>query len=101
MRGQKLFNITLKNDADEQIRKGRRESLIDMRNNCLIARYYYHGHLSGKCYEDVLTTLVSEFFLSATRIGRILMEHADEIKRLKERKVSMYHLRTCWPQYKW
>ncbi len=99
MRGKKLFNDVIKNDTE--LRKGRNDSLLIKRNNCMLARYYYYGYFKEKCFEEIIQLLVADFFISPIRIARIVQENSDKIKELKDKRVSVYLLQQHYPQYKW
>lgn len=102
MRGQKLFNSIIKRNSDEKLNKrGRNEELLDQRNSCMIARYYYYGKYKGKCFEEILLTMASEFFLTTTRISRIIQENTEVIKEMKDNEVSIYQLQANYPHFKW
>ncbi len=101
MRGRKLFNELLQPGMAEPVRKGRNDTLQEDRNKCLVARYYYYGHFKGKSYEDILLLLVREFFLSITRINKIVQENAEVVARLKQNNVSLYMLSIKWPHLCW
>ena len=101
MRGQRLFNTVIKGESQEPTRKGRNDTLLELRNSCLLARYYYYGHFTSKCFEDILSAMVSEFFLTPVRISRIIQENIDIVKELKQKKMTKYQLQHAWPQYKW
>ncbi len=101
MRGQTLFNATLKDKPDEKNTRGRNRDLLLQRNQCLLSRYYYYGSCKGKYYEEIIQLLVNEFFISAERINRIIAAHTEEIKKMKQDKLSVYALQHCWPHMKW
>ncbi len=102
MRGQKLFkNLISEDEAEKSIRRGRNDDLLERRNSCLVARYYYYGRYKGKCFEEILQIMVSEFFLTPSRIVRIIRENIDTIKAIKEKNISVYQLQNAWPQFKW
>ena len=67
----------------------------------MLARYYYYGYLRNKSYEDIISLIVGEFFLSPDRIARIIQQNISFIKELKERKFSLNQLQNTWPHFKW
>jgi hypothetical protein len=102
MRGQKLFNDIIKSELpDRSEHKGRSESLLSKRNNCMLARFYYYGEYRRKNYESIIQLMVAEFFLSPERISRIITQNAAVIRKMKEDHVSKYQLQAGWPQFKW
>ena len=102
MRGQKIFNEIIKdNGIARTLRRGRNNSLIDKRNECLVARYYYYASIKNKCYEDILRQIVSEFFLSPATITNIILEHTEQLQSLKQKGPVLYYFQTRWPHLKW
>ena len=102
MRGQKLFNELVKgNGIEHPGRKGRNNSLIKKRNDCLIARYFYYCYFKNKCYEEVIRLLISEFFLSAPTILNIIQENTEHIIFLKQKSPTMYYFTHRWEHMKW
>ena len=102
MRGQKIFKDIL-NDSGltSTIHKGRNHLLVTKRNECLVARYYYYAGKKSKCYEEILRTLVAEFFLSPSTISFIVMEHMEQLQALKNKRPSLYYFQNRWPHLKW
>lgn len=73
--------------------KGRSKSLIQLRNEHLVKRYYYHYELKRRRIDDVLSTLqYEEVFLEETYILRLLSEHNHLLKQLKHAKVPAHKL---------
>ena len=102
MRGYKIFNeLTHNDDTAARIQRGRKSELIDKRNQCLIARYYYHGCMKKKCYEDTVNALVAEFFITPERIVNIIQENGPLLKAMKEDTPTAYSLQTYWPAWRW
>ena len=102
MRGQKMFNELIKpGETDKPLNKGRSETLLSQRNNCMLARFYYYGHHKKKNYENILQIMVAEFFLSPERISRIISQNAASIRAMKERGVAIGQLQATWPQFRW
>ena len=102
MRGQKIFNEIIKDGGiTRALRRGRNNSLIDKRNESLIARYYYYASVKNKCYEDTLRQIVSEFFLSPATISNIILEHAEQLQALKQKGPVLYYFLNRWPHLKW
>lgn len=97
--------------VEENKRKGRSSSLNDLRNECLIHRYYWHGRLEydGKriSYNSLLKTLADEFFLSPMTIPEIVNANLPQlaaIKRLwhdKDMSSLQRHLARKYPHLVW
>jgi hypothetical protein len=102
MRGQKVYNeITKGSHLERALRKGRNNMLVNMRNDCLVARYYYYCHFKNKCYEDVMRLIVSEFYLSASTIANIVQNNTDQLFSMKQKCPPLYYFQTKWPHLKW
>ena len=102
MRGQKVYNDTIKNAGlDVPPRKGRNSTLIASRNECLIARYYYYGYYRNKCYEDIIRLLAAEFFLSSGTVTNIIQENEELIHSIKLKTPVLYYLQSHWPHMRW
>jgi hypothetical protein len=102
MRGQKIFKEIIKESSlHSAIRKGRSNSLLSKRNECMVARYYYYGSIKNKVYEETLRLLVSEFFLSPATISFQVQEHTDQLQSLKRNCPSLYYFQSRWPHLKW
>ena len=102
MRGQKIFNDVIKDAGIARgMRKGRNNSLIFKRNDCLIARYYYYASVKNKTYEDTLRQIMSEFFLSPVTVALIVQQHTEELQALKQKAPVLYYFQNKWPHLKW
>jgi len=102
MRGQKIFNDLIKeNGIDNRSRKGRNNSLLYKRNEFIIARYYYYGSMKNKCYEEIIKSLVSEFFLSPVTLSNVIQENAEQLQALKQKGPALYYFQNRWPHIKW
>jgi hypothetical protein len=102
MIGQKVFKEIIKGDGLERtLRRGRNNSLIFKRNECLLARYYYYCHHKNKCYEEVLRLLITEFFLSPATIVHLVQDHTDQLLALKQKCPPLYFFQNRWPHFKW
>jgi hypothetical protein len=102
MRGRKVYDLlTADETPQEPTRKGRNHHLVDLRNECLVARFYYFSVFSKKCYEDILNRLGEEFFLTQQTIVNVLQEHADAVGKHRKEATTLYHLRAKWPHLKW
>jgi hypothetical protein len=102
MRGQKIFNEMVRdNSLQIQPRKGRNNSLVSKRNECLFDRYYYYGYYKNKCYEDIIRLLVSEFFLSPNTISMLIQNNSEQLRTIKLRCPALYYFQNHWPHMKW
>ena len=102
MRGQKIFNAIVKDGGLTNIRsKGRNNSLVTKRNECLLARYYYYGCDKNMVYEEIVRLLVNEFFLSPSTISFIIQAHTDKLIALKQKHRPLSFFQSRWPHLKW
>ncbi len=73
-RGIEIYNSLL-NDNKRKVpgkAKGRDKDLIGERNECLLCRFYFYSKLHRIRFEDVLSLLKAEFFISEERIGILI-----------------------------
>lgn len=102
MRGEKFFNEVIKeNGLEGASRKGRSISLLQKRNECLVARYFYYGYLKHKCFEEILKLLVLEFYLSPTTVCLVVKDKGDQLHLLKQRAPTVSYFQSRWPHLKW
>ncbi len=102
MRTQKIFNELTKSKAlNTNTRKGRNDRLQGLRNECLLARYFYYGYYKNRSYEDTLRTLVSEFFLSPNTITNIIQSNPEQLFAIKSRATVNCYFQNKWPHLKW
>lgn len=97
-----MYNEIIKgNGLGSPVNKGRNNKLINRRNECLLARYYYYGHFKNMLYEETVRKLVSEFFLSPNTIAGIIVDHAEQLQALRQRAQVMFYFQNNWPHLKW
>jgi hypothetical protein len=102
MRGQNIYKeLTKENGLIRKPRKGRNGSLVARRNECLVARYFYHASFRNLCYEDIVRVLVGEFFLSPSTIANLVLENSDWLQSMKQNYPSIYYFQVRWPHLKW
>ncbi len=102
MRGKKFFNEIIKDAGLSVTRgKGRNNSLVSKRNECLAARYFYYGSIKNKYYEEILRLLVCEFFLSPNTISFLIQNLTDQLQSLKQKDPPLYYFQNRWPHMKW
>lgn len=102
MRGERVFTDIIKdNSINTVFRRGRSNTLVSRRNECLVARCYYWSSVKHKSYEEVIRQLVTEFFLSPPTIVRLLQESASQLVTLKQKCPALYYLQNRWPHLKW
>ena len=102
MRGQRTFNEMIKgNSLNKAPRRGRNDKLLNRRNECLLARYFFYGYFKNRSYEEILRDLVAEFFISATTIGHIIQTNEELLITIKQRAKESYYFQYKWPHLKW
>jgi hypothetical protein len=102
MRGRKVFDLLTASDEPMQpVKKGRNSDLVGLRNECLVARFYYYTVFSKRCYEDILNRLSGEFFLTVQTVVNILQDNTGEVARHRKDATTVNHLRAQWPHLKW
>ena len=102
MRGQKLYNqLTKPMVAETKLPKGRSATLIEKRNECMVARYYYFSRFSKKAYEEVLNRLAEEFFLTTETIARIIQENTAQLMQHRKAETTIYFMKNKWTHLKW
>ena len=76
--------------------KGRNKSLISLRDEKLIRRYYYWTEIERRRFDDTLTILSKqEFFISEARIMAIIrnnLNKLDDIKIAPVPKMRMHRI---------
>lgn len=97
--------LLLLNLDDEQIkkpeRKGRSEKLIDERNDFFIHRFaYYQMHTTHR-YDEILRRLKQELFLAEFTLGKMVVQYASDIARLKKSKPKLSYFRKKYDWLVW
>jgi hypothetical protein len=73
--------------------KGRSKSLIKLRNEKLILRYYYWTEIQRRRFDDVLMILsLEEIFLTPKQIMFIIRTNGDKLKKLRTQKPDIKKL---------
>ncbi len=101
MRGSNtLFADIFDAPAIPKQKKGRNKDLHDLRNECLIDRYFYYGS-KRLSYSAVLETISREFFISAFTIPYLVSDYAAQLQKLKQEKPSLKYFKDKWPHLVW
>ncbi|MES2701816.1 MAG: hypothetical protein V4649_04210 [Bacteroidota bacterium] len=102
MRGQRIFDEIIKGPGiGNTLRRGRNNSLLHKRNECMLARYYYWGTHKNKTYEDILRQLMTEFYLSPATIATLIQNNSEQLVVMKQKAPSIYFMQMRWPHLKW
>jgi hypothetical protein len=87
--------------APSEGHRGRSRMLVMSRNRLLAARFYHFMHHRRLRYDDILSSLQSEFFLSEKRIVSCLNETKELIDELMEGQPEARELRREFPWFVW
>ena len=102
MRGSNtLFSDIFEDNKPPKQRKGRSLNLINKRNECLIARYFYYGKFCDKKYTSIIEILSEEFFLSTVTIPEIIDDNSQLLHSLKKEANNPNHFKNKWPHLTW
>ncbi len=101
MRGKRIFEELTTLGKRKPERKGRNVNLIALRNECLLARYYYYAHMKRKTYDDLLQLLMMEFFVAPATITYLVQDHTDHLLQLKQKAPGRYYFTSRWPHLRW
>ena len=71
------------------------------RNEALLNRYYYHAEINRYRYEDCLTMLEQEFYLTSIRIIAILMQNNNRLSQIARAKPTISQLSKRFPHFVW
>ena len=69
--------------------KGRDPELIAKRDELLLFRFYYKSKVQRKIYDDVLTELEGEVFLSKVMLQKIIQSKAETALLIKKEYSSL------------
>ena len=101
MRGKRLFTELRNTGNIAPAKRGRNNTLIAKRNECLLARYYFYTNFTSKSYDDTVMQLVTEFFITPDRIGDVIQRNIEILDSIKEAQPSVYFFQNHWPHIKW
>jgi hypothetical protein len=83
-------------------KKGRNSDLVTMRNQALMARYYYWNILCERRHDKVLEMLSKrEFFIAEATIMRQLLNNDVYLQELICNKVTVAKLELAFPTFNW
>lgn len=93
-RGISVFNRLLFDDTEvatlpKPKTKGRDAELIAKRDILLLFRFYYKSKVQRKIYDDVLTELEDEVFLSKVMLQKIIQSKAEIALLIKKQYSSL------------
>ena len=96
-------NYNSQNDLNEskQVYLGRNRDLILQRNKALIARYYLFSVKTKVRYDEIITTLHNEFYISKATVIRIISDNLNELKELRNSNTSISSLKEFHPHFNW
>lgn len=83
-------------------KKGRNADLVTLRNQALLARYYYWSIICERRFDRVLETLSrQEFFIAESTIMRVLADQDGYLQQLVANKVTIDSLSRAFPEFNW
>jgi len=82
-------------------RKGRSESRMQIRDEKMAYRFYYHAEICNLNYSIVLSTLSREFDLDESVITNRLKKIEHILGKVFKEKPSIRSLRKKYPYYSW
>lgn len=80
-------------------KRGRSQELITLRNECLVARYYYLSEIKRLRYDDAISRLSASFFISCYQVQAVTMSNNHLFEELRGTTVKQIAKR--WPEYNW
>ena len=83
-------------------KESRRSRLIERRNRCLIARFYYWTEIKRLRFDDVLNVLQEEeFFIKDRNIMNIINSSNDYLNNLINNSATPRELKKQYPTFNW
>jgi hypothetical protein len=102
MRGRKaLYDDLIPSSLELTGQKSQRNMFLEERDEAMCCRFYYHAHLCRRRYDDCLTELSREFFLSPNVITQRLIRKDASIRELISRQIPPAELRKRYPYFVW
>jgi len=102
MRGQQsLFSSKFIKEVEPRAKQRPRNVFQPMRNKALIARYYFHAEINRYRYDDCISLLEKEFYITSHRIIQVLSDHTHRINDLIQETPSSKDLAERHPHYNW
>ena len=82
--------------------RGRSSELIHLRNNALVARYYYWNDIWEKNYYVVIMNLsLHEFFIAESTIENEINDNEDYLLNLRASNPDIKKLACQYPGFSW
>lgn len=99
-----LFNNIFYDEApvvQMKPRKGRNDELNALRNECLIARYFYTGRESQKVYSVLIREIADQFFISPVTVSEVIQGNYNLLMGLKKENPGKGYFVKKWPHLVW
>lgn len=101
MRGQrKLFDL-FGEQPEQRTDEQPRNYFLPLRDEALCHRFYWHADVNKYKFEEVLKQLNNEFYLSNTRIIKVLDDNYDTLNCIQKNKPSTKELQLKYPHFTW
>lgn len=103
MRGQQsLFqNLFMQESVRTSSKQRPRNFYLPERNEAMIARYYFHAEHNRYRYDDCLSLLEQEFYITSPRIVNVLSDHSARLNDLIASNPTIKELEKKWPHFNW
>ncbi|TAN18813.1 MAG: hypothetical protein EPN37_04435 [Chitinophagaceae bacterium] len=106
MRGQYiLFNDFIETDVSTALSepggKGRSAELIDLRNECMMYRYYYLIRIKKFQYLDSLEELSRQFHISVSTVIYQFQKNDVQLRKVMNENASIKTLQNKYPWLLW
>lgn len=82
-------------------KRGRNSDLDDKRNECLIDRYYYTGKTTKTNYQELITSIAMQFFISPTTAHNVIQANKTHLLSLRAADPSKKYFQDKWPHLVW
>lgn len=82
-------------------RKGRNDELNALRNECLVARYYFTGRETRKSYPVLIKEIADQFFLSTRTVHDVIQVNYSQLTGLKRESPGKGWFAKKWPWLLW
>lgn len=98
---QSLFADIFPTAATQSIRKGRNIQFDNLRNECLITRYWFYGHETGLKYQLIIKIISQQFWIAETTVTNILQLNYEILIKVRNEKPTKTDLKKKYPHLSW
>lgn len=103
MRGQRsLYNSLFPEKVQVQKEISRpRNYFQPERNEAVVYRFYFYAYINDLKYEQCLEKLEREFYLTSSRLIKVLTDSNDMLNRVSNESPSVKELEIKFPHFTW